>query len=67
MKLEPYVDRPDVTRLIGQFQGEPVDHVPHLEALIEDKHVEKVLGLYAGNTLAVGDGPAKGTANRPGV
>ena len=66
MELEPYVGEPDVARLIGQIRGEPVDRVPHLEVLIEDKHVEKVLGRYAGNTLAVGGDPAKGAEEATG-
>jgi len=39
---------------------EPVDRVPHIDNLIEDKHVENLLGRYAGNTLAYGGDPAKG-------
>jgi len=60
MPLEPYRGEPDVARLIAQMRGQPVDRVPHLEALIEDQHVERILGRYAGNTLAYGGDPAKG-------
>ena len=66
MELESYVGEPDVARLIAQIRGEPVDRVPNLEALIDDTHVEKVLGRYAGNTLAVGGDPAKGAAESTG-
>jgi len=60
MPLEPYSGEPDVARLIAQIRGQPVDRVPHLEAVIEDKHVERILGRQAGSTMArVGD-PAKG-------
>ena len=37
-----------------------VDRVPNFEALIEDQHVEKLLGRFAGNTLSLGSDPAKG-------
>jgi uroporphyrinogen-III decarboxylase len=43
-----------------------VDRVPHLEALVDDQHVEKILGRYAGNTLAVGGDPAKGAEEAVG-
>ena len=66
MPLEPYVGEPDVGRLIGQMRGEPVDRVPHLEALVDDQHVEKILGRYAGNTLAIGGDPAKGAEGATG-
>ena len=58
--LEPYTGEPDIKRLICAFKREPVDRVPNFEILIEDKHVEKMLGRYAGNTLAYGGDPAKG-------
>jgi uroporphyrinogen-III decarboxylase len=60
MEIESYVGEPDVARLIAQIRGEPVDRVPHLEALVDDQHVERILGRHAGNTLAVGGDPAKG-------
>ena len=66
MELEPYIGEPDVARLIAQVRGEKVDRVPHLEALIDDSHVEKVLGRYAGNTLAFGGDPAKGASDAAG-
>ena len=66
MELEPYIGEPDVARLIAQVRGEKVDRVPHLEALIDDSHVEKVLGRYAGNTLAFGGDPAKGASEAGG-
>jgi uroporphyrinogen-III decarboxylase len=62
MNLAPYPGEPDVARLIAQIRGEPVDRVPHLEALVEDQHVTTILGRYAGNTMAVGGDPAKGAA-----
>lgn len=66
MELESYVGEPDVARLIAQIRGEPVDRVPHLEALVDDQHVEKILGRYAGNTLAIGGDPAKGAEEATG-
>ncbi len=59
-KFEPYLGEPDKERLIAAMKGQPVDRVPNIENLIEDKHVEKILGRYAGNTLAIGGDPAKG-------
>jgi len=46
--------------LLAAFKRKPVDRVPNFEILYEDKHVEKLLGRYAGNTLAYGGDPAKG-------
>jgi uroporphyrinogen-III decarboxylase len=66
MGINPYVGEPDVARLIAQLRGEPVDRVPHLEALVEDRHVTRVLGRYAGSTLAVGGDPAKGAEEATG-
>jgi uroporphyrinogen decarboxylase len=63
MQLEPYIGEPDVARLIAQIRGEPVDRVPNLEALVEDKHVEAVLGRHAGSTLASKGDPAKGPSD----
>ena len=65
-RIEPYVGEPDVARLIAQIRGEPVDRVPNLEALVDDEHVERLLGRRAGNTLAVGGDPAKGAAEASG-
>jgi len=66
MELERYAGEPDVARLIGQVKGKKVDRVPHLEALIDDSHVEKILGRHAGNTLAYDGDPAKGSAGAAG-
>jgi uroporphyrinogen-III decarboxylase len=55
-----YSGRPDKNRFIKALRRQPVDRVPNFEVLIEDKHVEKMLGRYAGNTLAIGGDPAKG-------
>ncbi|MBI5086582.1 MAG: hypothetical protein HZB13_18555, partial [Acidobacteria bacterium] len=52
-----------IGRLLATLRGEPTDRVPHLEILIEDQHVEKLLGRPAGNTLGVGGDPAKGNAS----
>ena len=60
MEIETYVGEPDKERLIAAMRGEKVDRVPNFEVLIEDEHVEKLLGRKAGNTLAVGGDPAKG-------
>ena len=58
--FEPYIGEPDKERLRAAIKRQPVDRVPNLDNLIEDKHVEKILGRYAGNTLAYGGDPAKG-------
>jgi uroporphyrinogen-III decarboxylase len=55
-----YSGRPDKSRFIAALRRQPVDRVPNFEVLIEDMHVEKMLGRYAGNTLAIGGDPAKG-------
>ncbi len=64
--IERFEGKSDISRLIAQIRGEPVDRVPHLEALIEDNHVTKILGRYAGNTLAYGGDPAKGAEESTG-
>jgi len=66
-QIEPYQGEPDIQRLIATLRGEPTDRVPHFEILIEDQHVEKVLGRNAGNTLGVGGDPAKGSEAAEGV
>ena len=55
------LQQPNVQRLIATLRGEPADRVPNFEILIEDQHVEKLLGRKAGNTLGVGGDPAKGS------
>jgi 5-methyltetrahydrofolate--homocysteine methyltransferase len=66
MRLEPYVGEPDIGRLLAAFKRKKVDRVPNFEVLIEDRHVEKLLGRYAGNTLAIGGDPAKGVEESEG-
>jgi len=48
--IENFAGRPDKERLLAAFKRETIDRVPNFEILIEDKHVEKFLGRYAGNT-----------------
>ncbi len=60
MKFEEYKGRPDKQRLINAMTLQEVDRVPYYEALIEDRHVEKMLGRYAGNTMSIGGDIAKG-------
>lgn len=60
-EFKPYIGKPDKSRLMTVLRGEKTDRVPNLEILIEDKHVEKILGRKAGNTLGVGGDPAKGS------
>jgi methylmalonyl-CoA mutase cobalamin-binding domain/chain len=67
MKLEPYAGEPDIQRLFASFRRQRVDRVPNLEALIEDTHVEKLLGRFAGNTFSLGSDPAKGAADGEGA
>ena len=49
-------DKPDINRLLAAFELKEPDRVPHFEILIEDRHVERLLGRPAGHTL----GAAKG-------
>ena len=53
-QLEPYSGEPDIGRLLTVPRGELTDCVPHFEVLIEDEHVEQILGRKAGNTLGIG-------------
>lgn len=64
--IEPYGGEPDKERILSAFQRKHSDRVPNFENLIEDKHVEKLLGRYAGNTLAIGGDPAKGAGAKTG-
>jgi len=66
-EFEPFVGEADVNRLIGALRGERTDRVPHFEILIEDQHVERIIGRKAGNTLGVGGDPAKGAVAGEGV
>ncbi|MCL5071542.1 MAG: hypothetical protein M1308_11700 [Actinobacteria bacterium] len=59
-KFLPYEGEPDKERILAAFKREPVDRVPNMEILIEDKHIEKILGKYAGNTQSYGGDPSKG-------
>jgi uroporphyrinogen-III decarboxylase len=61
--IEQFIGEPDISRLISAFRRQPVDRVPNFEVLIEDQHVERFLGRYASNTLAVGGDPAKGVVD----
>lgn len=65
-KFEPYIGEPDVKRLISAMRREEIDRVPNWEALVEDQTVEKILGRFAGNTLAYGGDPAKGVVEDVG-
>jgi len=58
--IDPCSGEPDISRLLAAFRREQVDRVPNFEVLIEDKHVERFLGRYGGNTLSYGGDPAKG-------
>jgi uroporphyrinogen decarboxylase len=59
--------KPDIGRLLATLRGQPADRVPNFEILIEDQHVERLLGRKAGNTLGVGGDPAKGSQDAEGV
>jgi uroporphyrinogen decarboxylase len=63
MDFEKYIGEPDKERVINAMRRQPVDRVPNSEGLIEDKHVEKMLGRNAGNTISVGGDMAKGEAD----
>ena len=66
MHLQPYTGEPDIQRLFSAFKRKKVDRVPNFEVLIEDQHVEKLLGRHAGNTLSYGGDPAKGVSEGRG-
>ena len=65
--IEPFAGEPHKDRFLAALRGERTDRVPHFEILIEDQHVEKLLGRPAGNTLGVGGDPAKGAAAAEGT
>lgn len=67
IKIEPYFGEPDKKRFIATMRGEKTDRAPNFEVLIEDQHVEKLLGRNAGNTLAFGGDPAKGIEESEGA
>ena len=53
--FEPFVGEANIERLLTVLRGEIPDRVPNFEILIEDQHVEKLLGRpagKAGNPLA---------------
>ncbi len=66
VKLEPFVGDSDVERFKAVLRGEKVDRVPNFENLVDDQHVTKLLGRFAGNTLAIGGDPAKGASEATG-
>ncbi len=66
-QIHPYEGPPDKRRLIAAMRGQPTDRVPNFEVLIEDQHVERLLGRKAGNTLGVGGDPAKGSEAAQGA
>jgi len=59
--IEAFRGGANIERLKAVLRGEVPDRVPNFEILIEDQHVEKLLGRKAGNTLGVGGDPAKGS------
>lgn len=65
--FKPYSGKPDINRLISAMKRREVDRVPNVEVVIEDEIVEKMLGRYAGNTLAYGGDPAKGAVDESKV
>ena len=67
VKIEPFVGEANKDRLIATLRGEKTDRVPNFEILLEDQHVEKLLGRKAGNTLGVGGDPAKGSEAAEGT
>ena len=67
MEISPFSGQPDIQRLFSSFKREKVDRVPNFEILIEDRHVEGLLGRFAGNTLSYGGDPAKGVEESEGA
>lgn len=59
--FKKYIGKPDKKRFISAMKREPIDRVPNFEVLIEDKHVEKILGRHAGNTASYDSSPSKGS------
>ncbi len=66
VKLEPFIGDSDFARFRAVLRGEKVDRVPNFENLVDDQHVTKLLGRFAGNTLAIGGDPAKGASEATG-
>ncbi len=66
-RFEPYAGAPDKERLLATYRGEPTDRVPNFEVLIESRHVGRILGKSAGDTLGVGGEVAKGAEAGQGV
>jgi 5-methyltetrahydrofolate--homocysteine methyltransferase len=64
--LESFIGDSDVERFKAVLRGEKVDRVPNFENLVDDQHVTKLLGRFAGNTLAIGGDPAKGASEATG-
>jgi len=59
--INSYIGKPDKARFISALKRESVDRVPNFDVLIEDKHVEKILGRFAGNTASYNSSPSKGS------
>jgi uroporphyrinogen-III decarboxylase len=66
-EIEPFAGEACLDRLTAALRGGNTDRVPHFEILIEDQHVERLLGRKAGNTLGVGGDPGKGAAAGEGA
>lgn len=66
-EIVPFEGEANIDRLTAALRGEETDRVPHFEILIEDQHVERLLGRKAGNTLGVGGDPGKGAAAGEGA
>ena len=66
-EFEGYGGEPDKDRLIATYRGEKTDRVPNFKILIEDKHVSRILGREAGNTLGIGGEVAKGADKSEGI
>ena len=66
VELESFAGDSDFERFKAALKGEKVDRVPNYENLVDDQHVEKLLGRFAGNTLAIGGDPAKGASEATG-
>jgi hypothetical protein len=48
-EIGPFACKVDIRRLVAALRGEKTDRVPHFEILIEDQHVERLLGRKVGN------------------
>jgi hypothetical protein len=52
LKTEPFPGAEDKERFIAALRGKRTERVPHFEILVQDHHVEKLLGRPRGRWVA---------------